>query len=68
MLPPLPIGTALVDRRVEVWWGGDATWYAGTIKEFKAPPSMYTILYDDGIEKLVDLSCLTATPCRLLHE
>ena len=65
-LPALPARQELLNRRVEVWWGGDAEWYAGTVTAYNEASKFYTILYDDGISKITDLSSAEKTPCRLI--
>ena len=66
-LPPLPVGRVLLDNRVEVWWGGDAQWYAGTVARYDEETCSHTILYDDGIEVLHDFTNVILTPCRLMN-
>ena len=39
--------------------------YPGTVKEYDG--RFYTILYDDGITKVTDLSSSVATPCRVIE-
>jgi DNA (cytosine-5)-methyltransferase 1 len=65
-LPTLPAGQEMLNRRVEIWWGGDAEWYAGTVTAYNEASQLYTILYDDGVSKITDLSCAVKTPCRVI--
>ena len=48
-------GSAVVGRRVEVWWDGDRQWFSGRIAKFTARTGRHLIAYDDGDEETVDL-------------
>ena len=67
-VPALPEGAALEQKRVEVWWGADARWYAGTITRFTRTTGVHHIYYDDGQRAQLDLSDLQQTPCRLVYK
>ena len=43
------------DRRVEIWWDGDARYYRGTVKNYYRSTNKYGILYDDDSWEIVDL-------------
>lgn len=65
-LPALPVGQDLLNRRVEVWWGGDEEWYTGTVTDYNEATHYYSIRYDDGHSIITDLSSLDSTPCRVV--
>ena len=39
--------TALVNRRVRVWWGGDRQWFAGIVTSYSSRRG-HQVQYDDG--------------------
>ena len=39
--------TALVQRRVQVWWGGDQQWFAGVVTSYSSRRG-HQVQYDDG--------------------
>ena len=39
--------TALVNRRVRVWWGGDRQWFAGVVTSYSSRRG-HQVQYDDG--------------------
>jgi len=43
------------DRRVEIWWDGDARYYRGTVKNYHRSTKKYGILYDDDSWEVLDL-------------
>jgi hypothetical protein len=49
-------GTALVGRRVVVWWPGDKAWYAGVVASFGPRNKKHTVAYDDGTKEAVSLA------------
>jgi hypothetical protein len=35
-------------RRIEIWWGGDACYYRGTVTGYSITTRRHTVRYDDG--------------------
>jgi len=42
----LPQAAALLNLRVQVWWSGDAKYFAGTVVEYDG--TKHSVKYDDG--------------------
>lgn len=43
-------------RRIEIWWAGEAVYYAGTVTSYSSVTGKHTILYDDGDMEKIDLT------------
>lgn len=52
-------------RRIEIWWGGEEVYYAGTVTSYSSVTGKHTILYDDGDVEKIDL---TDRPYRWLDD
>lgn len=44
-----------VGRRVEIWWDGDACYYAGKVSKYESASGLSTIAYDDGFVESIHL-------------
>jgi hypothetical protein len=55
--PPLQHedGSALLSKRIKIWWENDQEWYSGTVEKFDSQSGKHTIAYDDGEKELLDL-------------
>ncbi|GKB51540.1 phospholipase-like protein [Tanacetum coccineum] len=47
---------SLVGRRIKVWWSEDKSYYRGVVKSFDSSTKRHKVLYDDGVEELIDLN------------
>ena len=41
---------------LQVYWPKDNEWYSGTVGEYNAIEKSHTVVYDDGIIEVLDLS------------
>ena len=51
-----------VDARVTIWWGGDESWYPGTLAAYVAATDEFRVEYDDGAVELIRLAALPWPP------
>ena len=49
-------GANLVGQLVHLYWKGDRKFYRGTLASFDALSKKHSVLYDDGDERLYDMS------------
>lgn len=47
----------VVGRRIKVFWSLDKAWHEGRVSSFYASQGKHLVLYDDGEEEALDLSC-----------
>ncbi|PWA64622.1 phospholipase-like protein [Artemisia annua] len=47
-------GENLVGRRIKVWWSRDKVYYQGVVKSFDCRNKRHKVLYDDGVEEILD--------------
>ncbi|CAA0816423.1 Tudor/PWWP/MBT superfamily protein [Striga hermonthica] len=53
--PQVADGEELVNRRIQVWWPMDETFYPGTVTAFDPDTKKHTILYDDNETEILNL-------------